>query len=106
MTSNRKPSRPDPATPFTDWAVAWFEARDWEPVTETMQREILQRYLLPAFGERPLGSIRAAEILPWEESILRSGRSQHTARAASHLLILILHAAGVDRGKPTAGGGR
>src|SRR5262245_41379383 len=60
------PTAPKP-TPviFAVYAPDWLAVRDLKPRTRAHYRDLLDRYLLPAFGSAPLGAITPAEVRSW-----------------------------------------
>jgi integrase len=56
--------KPTPAT-FGAYAPGWLAARELKPRTRAHYRDLLDRYLIPAFGSEPLGAITPAEVRSW-----------------------------------------
>jgi integrase len=75
---------------LTDWVNSWFPALDLEPTTLANYRYLIEVHILPAFGDRPLASLTAAEISTWERGIAESGYSARTARDARSALVTVL----------------
>jgi integrase len=61
------PNRPKAApVTFADYANAWLGNRsDLKPRTQAHYRHLLDRYLLPAFGEAPVAAISAPAVRSW-----------------------------------------
>jgi len=47
------------------YAVEWLSRRVWAPATHDRIERELRRYILPTFGQRPLASLRRAQIEEW-----------------------------------------
>ncbi|MGH3276980.1 MAG: hypothetical protein ACRDNZ_21970 [Streptosporangiaceae bacterium] len=90
---------------LADWINQyWWPAQDLEPTTEGNYTYLIEFHILPAFGQREIGSLTYEEITAWERSIRetpgRRGKpvSASTAGAARSRLITILQdAADADR---------
>src|SRR6478672_1120526 len=51
------------------YSVEWLSRRTWAPATHDRVERELRRYILPAFGQRPLASLRRAHIEEWAKSL-------------------------------------
>ena len=51
------------------FAHDWLRRRTWAPATHDRIERELRRYILPAFGSRPLASIRRAHVEEWAKSL-------------------------------------
>jgi integrase len=58
-----------PVVRFDDYAVQWQERQIWRPNTRTQVEIYVRRYLVPAFGSRPVASIRHAEVQTFVRSL-------------------------------------
>ena len=50
---------------FADYAAAWQKAQVHRPTTEAQVDAHLRNHILPAFGDRPVASIRPSEVQAW-----------------------------------------
>jgi len=73
-----------------EWVNQWYPALDLELSTLANYRYMTEVHILPAFGNRTLGSITAEEVSTWERRIVASGYSRRTARDARSTLTTIL----------------
>lgn len=79
---------------FAAWTETWRAAQIHRPATALQVESLLRRHLLPAFGPRPLGSIRPSDV----QSFVRSSTLQPTTlRVACAYLRSIFAAAVHDR---------
>jgi integrase len=51
------------------YAEDWMSRRTWAPATHDRIERELRRYILPAFGSRPLASLRRAHIEEWAKAL-------------------------------------
>ncbi len=58
---------------FAVYADGWVRDRMLKPRTEELYRGLLRNHLLPAFGNRAIGSIREPEIRRWHKERLIRG---------------------------------
>lgn len=66
-------------TNFADYANSWLEKRAAAGLkSEQDYRGVLDRYILPTFGERPLEEIRTLEIRDWVGSLRSSDLAPRT----------------------------
>lgn len=76
------PTSGDRAT-FADVAEEWYrrgcDERDWKPSTRRDYRSALDRHLLPAFGERPIGDLDAEAVETWRRALLAGGLGRRQA---------------------------
>ncbi|MBP2704481.1 hypothetical protein JOL79_11710 [Microbispora sp. RL4-1S] len=78
----------------SEWVNLWFKGLDLEWSTMENYAYYLQRYALPAFGNRSLASIAPEEVESWERDIVRDLRkSKKTAGTARTVLGVALGAA-------------
>lgn len=54
---------------FRDYAEAWASAQVYRPTTAERFDVNLRRHILPAFGDRPLASIRPSEVQAWVRTL-------------------------------------
>ncbi|HET7760764.1 MAG TPA: site-specific integrase [Phycicoccus sp.] len=70
-----RPKPPEPPAPppvletFGDYATTWVATRDIKPKTREGYEHILSKYLLPAFGARPLAEITPPAVRAWWSSM-------------------------------------
>lgn len=85
-------------TTFRQFAEEWIERRrsdpnkPLQPTTEAKYRTLLERHILPTFGDRPLSKIRPEHVEEWYRD-LAGGRHPVTAAGAYRLLATIFNAA-------------
>ena len=78
-----------------EYAESWLRQRtDLRPRTVEKYRYLLDRYLLPALGDRPLGRLTTAQVRAWHAEVRR--RVPHTAAGAYRLLGAICRTAVAD----------
>jgi integrase len=75
---------------LTEWVNRWFPALDLELTTLRNYRYLIEVLILPAFGQRPLASLRPEEIAAWELRLVERGYSRRTARDARSMLATVL----------------
>lgn len=80
---------PDKIT-FGEWSTIWYQGLSLEPSTMRTYRSLLKGFLLPVFEPRLLNSLKAEEMDPWEQGIIRAGYAPRTAQDARRLMINIL----------------
>jgi Phage integrase, N-terminal SAM-like domain len=83
---------------FKDAAERWFTSRDqevqWKPSTRRDYRSALDRHLLPAFGDRPVGAVDTAAIESWRAIGLKEKTlTRRTAAKLTTMLFSIFEAA-------------
>ena len=87
----------DGKTPFGQYAADWIDQRPGlRPRTTELYRYLLRRHLEPAFGNRPLASIREPQVRAWRKDLLDHGTSAVTTAKAYRLLKSILATAADD----------
>jgi integrase len=75
---------------LTEWVNRWFPALDLELTTLRNYRYLIEVLILPAFGDRPLASLRPEEVSAWELRLVERGYSRRTARDARSTLTTVL----------------
>ena len=75
---------------LTEWVNLWFPALDLEPTTMNNYRYMIEVHILPAFGDRTLGSLTAEEVAVWEINLVTSGLTRRTAHDARSTLATVL----------------
>ncbi len=75
---------------LTEWVNRWYPALDLELNTLSTYRYTIEVHILPAFGDRALGSLTTEEIAVWEKQIAGRGYTRRTAREARSTLTTIL----------------
>jgi integrase len=83
---------------FKDAAEHWYTHRDaqmqWKPSTRRNYRSFLDKHLLPAFGDRPLGDVTTAAIEEWRTNGLSEKTlTRRTAATVTTMLYSIFEAA-------------
>lgn len=86
----------DRRTTVVTYAERWAAAQPWRPSTRARVASVLNQQVLPAFGERRLGSIRRSEIQAWIAAMSQA-LAPATVEGAYRLLASILRAAQHDR---------
>ena len=70
IDSKWKPETPAQARqPFREYAEAWLAARTLKPTTRQTYRGALDHHILPVLGDRPLASLRTADVRSWYAAI-------------------------------------
>lgn len=69
---------------FGDYAGRWLEGRELKPRTVDLYRRILERTILPTFGDRTLSKITAADVRAWHATL---NPKTKTARAHAYALL-------------------
>ncbi|MGH8985773.1 MAG: tyrosine-type recombinase/integrase [Acidimicrobiia bacterium] len=71
-----------------DLLERWFEVAspEWSPVTVRQHRSVLDRHLLPRFGETPLRRLRAVDIDSFYAELRKRGRAGGKPLAAGTVL--------------------
>jgi len=49
----------------SSYAARWAASQVWRPSTRSRMHHILDRYILPAFGDRPISSVRRSDVQAW-----------------------------------------
>jgi integrase len=87
----------DPAlrrTTLGRWAEEWFDTTaPLKPSTRRGYRAILNRRILPYWGERPIGSIDRADVRRWVAELTGDGLSPKWVRNVASVLALVLELA-------------
>jgi integrase len=84
------------AVTFGDFAETWAASQPWRPTTTTRAASTLRHHLLPAFGARPLASVRPSEVQTFAKA-LSDGRSPGTVNGVLRIMKAIYRAAQADR---------
>ncbi|MDA3922435.1 MAG: DUF3596 domain-containing protein, partial [Salinisphaera sp.] len=78
-TASASSNKDSVATPtFRDFAATWWLENEirWRRNTILGNRAVLNRHLLPAFGDRPIGEITKADVLGFRAEVAKcAGRS-------------------------------
>lgn len=93
-------------TLFGDYATRWLASQTWRQTSADAAASQLRSRILPAFGHRPIGSIRHTDVQGFATRCLASGLAQSTTRALVRRLSSILADAVRDRlipANPAAG---
>jgi hypothetical protein len=88
------------------YAKSWLDGRDVRPSTAARDESYVGSYILPRFGQLPIGQIRAADVAAWKMTLLGS-KSPATVSKAITLFKSMLNDAVRDDlllGNPNAGG--
>jgi integrase len=87
----------DGSVTFGDYARAWIEERpNLRPSTASVYRYVLDRHVVPTFGNRAIADIREAHVRRWRKDLLDAGASPTSAAKAYRLLKAILNTATDD----------
>jgi integrase len=82
---------------FADYAHAWIEERlNLRPSTSAVYRYVLDRHIVPFFGNRAVADIREAHVRRWRRDLLDAGTSATSTAKAYRLLKAILNTATDD----------
>ena len=68
------PAQPEPETPlFRDFAETWFAECEpgWRPRYQQTVRGGLDQHLIPAFGEKPVHTIKRADVLAFRAALAK-----------------------------------
>jgi integrase len=78
-----------------EYAASWIGLQRWRPATIEQRRSMLDHHVLPAFGARPLGSVRTSDV---QAFAVRLGERLSPGTTANVLSLLgsIYRAARVD----------
>jgi integrase len=82
---------------FGAYAETWMAAQVWRANTESLNAARLRKYLLPAFGMRPLAAIRAGEVQAFVRRLADTDLAPRTVDHVYRLLASIMLAAVRDR---------
>jgi integrase len=75
----------------TEWIDTWLEMQDVGLSTQENREYLIRRFIRPAWGPRPLDSLKSLEIVVWERRLsAKEGVSRRTAQDARSLLGTIL----------------
>jgi len=80
---------------FGQYAARWLSARDLKPRTAELYRSLLDRRIMPTFGETPMQAVSAAMVRDW---YARQGTSAPTARAHAYALLRSICGSAVEDG--------
>jgi integrase len=78
-----------------EYVSSWLQVQRWRPSTVEQRRSLLRCHVLPAFGSRPLGSVRTSEVQAFAVRLSERLAPGTTANIVS-LLGSIYRAARVD----------
>jgi integrase len=80
--------------PLRDRAEAWLAGRhDLRPATRKLYEGALRRHVLPALGDRPIGSIRPEDVRRFVAGLLEAGVGARTVAVCRQVLGTILEEA-------------
>lgn len=82
---------------FAQFADFWLTTRVWRPNTRRHAETHLRAHILPAFGSRPLASIRPSEIEAFKARLVRRGLAASTVEGICRHLAAVLQAAQRDQ---------
>lgn len=84
------------------WAARWLDTVSLRvrPATLRSYRNMMQTHVLPALGDRPLVSLRAADVETMTARMLRRGLAPNTAALARRVLVACLSDAERDERIP------
>jgi hypothetical protein len=81
-------------TTVGELAERWFvTTATLKPKTREDYRSLLDNYVLPAFGERPVASIDTLMVRGWLAGLVSGGLSASRAKHAYYVLFAVLEAA-------------
>ncbi|HXF73105.1 MAG TPA: site-specific integrase [Actinomycetota bacterium] len=81
-------------TPLAERARAWLAGRhDLRPSTARIYEGVLRRHVLPALGDRPIGSLRPEDVRAFVSGLLERGVGRRTAQLARQVLGSVLEEA-------------
>ncbi|MEP6856277.1 MAG: site-specific integrase, partial [Pedococcus sp.] len=80
------------ALTFEAYSDRWLDARELKPSTTALYRGILDRTLVPAFGDRLITRISAADVRAWYATL---DPARKTTRAHAYSLLRVLCATAV-----------
>lgn len=83
-----------------DYAQAWLVGRDVRPSTAAMDHSYVHSYILPTFGDSPIGKIRAGGVSAWKMALL-GDKSPATVGKAITLFKSMMQRAVIDGLLPT-----
>jgi integrase len=79
---------------FDEWADSWTKnVVDLRPSTFARDKDYLNRYIIPVFGELPLGDISVGRIRTWITDLNASGLAPATVVKAGQILSKVLRSA-------------
>jgi integrase len=78
---------------FADYAESWLRRRDLKPRTREHYRTLLDRFLLPRFGETPLVSVTPKMVGEWHHDLAQ--QTGPTYRAHAYSLLRTIYRAAV-----------
>jgi integrase len=82
------------ASAFDEWADSWTKnVVDLRPSTFARDKDYLNRYIIPVFGELPLGDISVGRIRTWITDLNASGLAPATVVKAGQILSKVLRSA-------------
>ncbi len=87
------------ATTFGEYAERWLEHRDLKPRTRAHYRSVLDKVILPTFGERPLKGITSEAVRDWYATL---DRKRPTRRSHGYGLLRTILATAVTDEKIAA----
>ncbi len=86
------------ATPFESWGDQVMASRlHVGQATAARDDSVYHNHLLPRFGDRPLGSVRALDVQAWVNDLAASGLAPTTVRRCVQLAAAVFDAAVRDR---------
>jgi integrase len=53
-----------------EYAAEWLAGRDVRPSTEARDGSLVRSYIIPEFGQVPIGAVRAADVAAWKVRLL------------------------------------
>ncbi|WP_055565995.1 tyrosine-type recombinase/integrase [Streptomyces atriruber] len=81
------------AVSFRTYAEKWVEERDLAPLTEDLYRYLLDKHLLPTFGDTDLDEITAPRVREWRTERLRTTGAKTITAKAYRLLKAVMETA-------------
>lgn len=79
-----------------DYGQRWMEMQPWRPSTRDRNESLFRRHVRPAFGDRPIGSLRSSELQAWATGLSKNLKPA-TVEGVVRFLRSLLNAAVDDR---------
>ena len=81
---------------FEDYAASWLRRRDLRPMTRAHYRKLLDSFLLPAFGAKPITAITPVMVAEWHHELGKETGPTYRAHAYSLLRTIMRTAIAED----------
>jgi integrase len=80
-----------------EYSTRWASSQPWRPSTRSRVDTLLERHVLPRFGDMPLAAIRPSDVQAWVGQLGTDGLAPATVTGLVHLVGSIMRAAVGDR---------